>query len=158
VLSLLDWAHAERRDNLAAGLRTHIDKLIKAHPVSRCLAHNQRALQQMASSTLKLLGLRHDQRTAARAHASSRAWASAAAQHGTYHEALAGTAHHEARQACLKPRCNSNTFLLGDALQMENVYPSKLCQHPACLLTCDRLEHKAFSCRQTPQRNSSGHP
>lgn len=138
----------ERRGNLAAGLRTHIYKLNEAHPVSRCLAHNQRTLQQGTSSTLKLLGLRHDQRAAARTHASSRAWASAAALHGTCHEALAGTAHHEARQACLKLRCNTNTYLPGDALRMGNVYPSKLCQHPACLLACDNLEHKAFSCSQ----------
>ena len=31
---------------------------------------------------------------------------------------------------------------------MGSVYPSKLCQHPACLLACDSLEHKAFSCSQ----------
>jgi len=31
---------------------------------------------------------------------------------------------------------------------MGNVYPSKLCQHPACLLACGSLEHTAFSCSQ----------
>jgi len=125
-----------------------IDELNEAHLVARCLAHNQRALQQVTSSTLELLGLRHDQRIATRAHASSRAWASAAALHGTCHEALARTAHHEARQACLTFRCNTNIYLPENALRMGNVYPSKLCQHPACLLACNSLEHKAFSCSQ----------
>ena len=136
----------ERRSKLAKGLAASIARLSPSHPVLACIEHDSRTNIGTGPTLKQLFDARQAATLTCRQNAPSRVWASTLQQHGTCHRALQQKHPTELRRACLKLRCNTNTFLPGDALRMGKKYVTTRCTHEACLGVSNSLPHQAFYC------------